>query len=172
VTGNCTAFNGPAILTTVATSPISCIGTITAANTHGINSNGTVTISSPCINSATHDAVSSLSTRLYSSSEITCTFKDELGVNKILYSAGVPLGNPALSDVREGITYGASSELTGTLIVPSPSNVVSGVPTDDTVGTYTITTSEIAAAVVAEMDLNSTKLVGIKANTDLIPAAI
>jgi hypothetical protein len=84
----------------------------------------------------------------------------------------VPLGNPALSDVREGITYGASSELTGTLIVPSPSNVVSGVPTDDTVGTYTITTSEIAAAVVAEMDLNSTKLVGIKANTDLIPAAI
>lgn len=42
---------------------------------------------------------------------------------------------PAEADVREGTSY-ASSTLTGTLAVPDPSNVVAGVPTDDTVGTW------------------------------------
>lgn len=40
---------------------------------------------------------------------------------------------PAVGDVRQGVNYTAGN--TGTLIVPSPSNVRKGVPTDATVGT-------------------------------------
>lgn len=189
VTGNCTATSAPAVLTAVATSPISCIGTVTAANTYGITSLGTVTISTPCINSATNNAISSVSTRIYASAAATCTFKNESGGNKVLYSAGVPLGNPALADVRLGTTYGASSELTGTLAVPSPSNVVSGVPTDNTVGTYTNTpaaiSTELFTKLLSHPDFSTTDSFGklvkdnldakssdIKKNTDLIPAAV
>jgi hypothetical protein len=53
--------------------------------------------------------------------------------------ACVGLGNPATSNVRLGTTYGASGELTGTLIVPSPSNVLQSVGTDATVGTLLMT---------------------------------
>jgi hypothetical protein len=40
----------------------------------------------------------------------------------------------ATTDVRSGVSYGGG---TGSLIVPSPSYVASGVPTDNTVGSYT-----------------------------------
>ena len=43
--------------------------------------------------------------------------------------------NPMESNVRDWIVYWWNSELEWTLIVPSPSNVASGVPTDDTVWT-------------------------------------
>jgi hypothetical protein len=189
VTGNCTASTGPAVLTTAATSPISCVGTVTAATTYAINTLGTVTVSTPCVNSATNNAIAAVSTRIYASAAATCAFKNESGGNKVLYSAGVALGNPATTDVRDGITYGASLELTGTLIVPSPSNVVSGVPTDATVGTYTNTpaniSTELFTKLLSHSDFSTTDSFGklvkdnldakasdIKKNTDLIPAAV
>jgi hypothetical protein len=45
---------------------------------------------------------------------------------------------PAELDVREGTSY-ASNTLTGTLAVPLPEQVLTGVPVDDTVGTYNLT---------------------------------
>jgi hypothetical protein len=51
------------------------------------------------------------------------------------------IGNPATADVRNGVTY-ASGALTGTLVVPSPSNVRQGVPTDNTVGTAALTPAD------------------------------
>ena len=50
-------------------------------------------------------------------------------------------GNPVEADVRQGTTY-ASGALTGTLIVPNPANVASGVPTDNTVGTAALTPAD------------------------------
>ena len=70
------------------------------------------------------------------------TFQTTAGTNRTLYAAGVALGNPAITDVRLGTVYGASSELTGTLIVPSPSNVLQGVGTDATVGTLLMTPAD------------------------------
>ena len=109
-----------------------------------------------------------------------------VGGTKSLYTAGVALGNPATSNVRSGITYGASLELTGTLIVPNPSNVVAGVPTDNTVGTYSTTPALIATEIFTKLlsnsDFNTAGSFGklikdnvdaksseIKAKTDLIP---
>ncbi len=69
-------------------------------------------------------------------------FQISTGGDRTLYAAGVALGNPATNNVRFGTTYGASSELTGTLIVPSPSNVLQGVGTDATVGTLLMTPAD------------------------------
>jgi hypothetical protein len=52
---------------------------------------------------------------------------------KYLYSPGINTGHPSETDVRNETIFGPNNELTGTLAVPSPSNVASGVPTDDTV---------------------------------------
>ena len=48
---------------------------------------------------------------------------------------------PLASDVREGVVYG-NSIFIGTLIVPSPSNVRKGVPTDNTTGTADLTAQD------------------------------
>lgn len=57
------------------------------------------------------------------------------GVARSLYTGGVNLNQPATSDVRKDIVYGASNEFTGTLAVADPAYVSLGVPTDNTVGT-------------------------------------
>lgn len=65
---------------------------------------------------------------------------DSTTATKILYSAGVtPLGNPAISDVRKGTTFGPALELTGTMEVPIDSQVLLGVPNDKTTGTLIMT---------------------------------
>ena len=48
---------------------------------------------------------------------------------------------PLEQDVRQGLVYGDST-FTGTLAVPSPSNVRKGVPTDNTVGTADLTAQD------------------------------
>jgi hypothetical protein len=188
VTGNVTGVSGAGISTTT-TSPITIIGTVTAGAATGATNIGTITLTSPCVNSATANAVVCNSTRFFAASNITWTFKDEFGANKILYSAGVALGNPIAANVRSGTTYGASGELTGTLIVPSPSTVVDGVPTDATVGTYSNTpaaiSTELFTKLLSHPDFSTSASFGklvkdnlddkssdIKKNTDLIPAVV
>jgi hypothetical protein len=70
-------------------------------------------------------------------------FKDSTNtITRTLYTAGVDLGNPAEDDVREGVDYGPSLELTGTLAMPTPNNVRKGVPTDNTIGTAELTVDD------------------------------
>jgi len=59
------------------------------------------------------------------------------GLTKKLYSADATPNLPVVGNVRDGITYGPASSLTGTMKIPSPSNVRTGVPTDNTVGSAT-----------------------------------
>ncbi len=55
---------------------------------------------------------------------------------RFMYTAGVSIGNPTNANVRSGTVFGANNELTGTLLVPSPSYVLLGVGTDNTVGSF------------------------------------
>jgi hypothetical protein len=189
ITGNLTSNNVGAVLLT-ASPTTTVVGTITASNTaHALNqTGGTVTISTPCLN-ATNGVMAVLSpnVKIYSSAIASWRFLTDIAAtNKFLYSAGIALGNPATTDVRNGTTYGASSELTGTLIVPNPSNVVAGVQTDNTVGTYSTTPALIATEIFTKLlsnsDFNTNGSFGklikdnvdaksseIKAKTDLIP---
>lgn len=68
------------------------------------------------------------------------------GVARSLYTGGVNLNQPAESDVRENVTYGASNEFNGTCAVPGAASVAVGVPVDNTVGTAAITPETIRAA--------------------------
>jgi hypothetical protein len=72
-----------------------------------------------------------------------------------LVSPGTPIDAPAASNVRQGVVYAAGS-LTGTMVVPSPSNVANNVPVDNTVGTAVLDPNAIWAVPLTSINtLNS-----------------
>ncbi len=131
---------------TVAASTISVIGTVTGGDRPGIfaaasaltskvllngtmisGSSGASPISVPCLLIGSSD----LQTHTYRVNNAGVP-----GVARSLYTGGTNIGQPSVVDVRSGTTFGAASEYTGTLAVPSPTLVAIGVPTDNTVGSY------------------------------------
>jgi len=62
-------------------------------------------------------------------------FRDSSFNTNTLYSPGVATGFPATNNVRTGITYGPTNNLTGTCAVPPANTVSVGVTVDNTVGT-------------------------------------
>lgn len=191
ITGNCTAGVANAFITT-GNGLTTCVGTVTASQSAAaINTQGQLRFSTPCVNSFNYNAVAASNTLIYASSNVQCSYRteNEIDTYKIIYSAGIPLGNPLASNVRNGTVYGASNELTGTLIVPSVSDVQAGVPVDDTIGTYYKSASEIVSGMITELLTNpefstngslgklikdnlDVKSSEAKKNTDLIPAII
>jgi hypothetical protein len=118
----------PAIIASFAYTTNASSGTLVKVSGNPVNANGLMAIIAPRV---TIDTATS-----------SWLFQISTGGNRTLYAAGVALGNPATNNVRFGTTYGASGELTGTLRVPSPSNVLSGVLTDNTTGTLLMTPAD------------------------------
>jgi hypothetical protein len=80
-------------------------------------------------------------------------FKDSTNaITRTLYTAGVNLGNPDEDDVRDGLDYGPSLDLTGTMIVPPTGSVRKDVPVDNTVGTAEITASDLLEEIAISSD--------------------
>jgi hypothetical protein len=142
----------PSIFNIVAAATISITGIITASTgapaiysafalTSNYSSGTFVKVSGNVVNSTNNMAIVAPRITIDTATS-SWLFQISTGGNRTLYAAGVPLGNPAITDVRLGTIYGASSELTGTLIVPSPSNVLQGVGTDATVGTLLMTPAD------------------------------
>jgi hypothetical protein len=100
-------------------------------------------------------------------------FKDSTNtVTRTLYTAGVALGNPATSNVRNGVTYGPALELTGTAFIPTADNVRKGVPVDATVGTADLTAADMwdyLASNITTAGSIGEVVKNIKTKTDLIP---
>jgi hypothetical protein len=149
VTGGTTQ---PAIINGVSTAIITATGIITSGSgapaiysvialTSAYSSGTYVKISGNVINTLNNMAVVAPRVTIDSATS-SWLFQISTGGNRTLYAAGVALGNPATNNVRLGTVYGASSELTGTLIVPSPSNVLQGVGTDATTGTLLMTPAD------------------------------
>ena len=66
--------------------------------------------------------------------------------DRFLYTAGVPLGNPDTTDVREDVEYGPNQELTGELVIPDENSVALGVQFDvDKIGTAMINIQQMGA---------------------------
>ncbi len=74
------------------------------------------------------------------------------GADRTLYSDNTFPNQPSTSDVRNLTKFGPSSGLTGTLIMASPTDVRSGVNTDNTVGTALFDTSQLLAELNASSD--------------------
>lgn len=152
ITGNITAATTPAIYNITSAATISAIGIITASSTNpailvGITYNtnaasGTlVKVSGNVVNSTNISAIVAPRVTIDTNTS-SWLFQISTGGNKTLYAPGVALGNPAIANVRFGTTYGASSELTGTLRVPTAANVLSGVLVDNTTGTLLMTPAQ------------------------------
>ena len=80
------------------------------------------------------------------------TYTTSTNTVKSLYSAGYSTGHPSTENVRNGTVYGPSSELTGTLKVPTVENVRKGVLTDNTVGTAELTAQDLFNAITVSSD--------------------
>jgi hypothetical protein len=163
ITGNITVNNAPSIWLN-AGGNLNVIGNTTGGNSFvainatsatidllGITTSGSgqvavnasfVKVRGNVVNTSTFAAI--YAPRVVIDNNVTSwQFKDSTNtIIRTLYTAGVALGNPATNNVRFGTTYGPSLELTGTLIVPSPSNVLQGVGTDATVGTLLMTPAQ------------------------------
>lgn len=118
----------PAILNSVAFTANSASGMLVKVSGNPVNTNNIMAIVAPRVTIDTNTS--------------SWLYQISTGGNRTLYAAGVALGNPATSNVRFGTTYGASSELTGTLRVPSAANVLSGVLVDNTTGTLLMTPAQ------------------------------
>jgi len=73
-------------------------------------------------------------------------FQNVWWVNRWLYTSDA-FDDPVESDVRDWVTYWAWGSYVWTLAVPSPSNVASGVPTDDTVWTADFAMTDVLTAI-------------------------
>jgi hypothetical protein len=153
VTGNITTQLAPAVLMTGGI--LNHTGTVQVLNgnsrpavmsTSGNNSKFT----SPFINYGGAVAINAYKMNFYSGSTVQWLFQDSSNTDFNLYSAnitGSTLGLPLTTDVRNGINFGADGILTGSLIVPSTSNVRMGVPVDNTVGTAELTAEDFLNAI-------------------------
>ena len=146
VIGNVTGGSGGAGLgiSSTGTGSISVTGTISANASVGLSSSSlaaTVQVSGPLVNVNGVSAISAVKFFITGTSTFW-TNQSSLGVNKILYTNDQVTGFPSVANVRLGTVYGVSGGLTGTLIVPSPSNVLQGVGTDATVGTLLMTPAD------------------------------
>jgi hypothetical protein len=80
---------------------------------------------------------------LYLESANQWEFRKENLTTNTLYAPGVATGFPATNNVRTGIVYGPTSNLTGTCAVPPAAAVSVGVPVDNTVGTGYLNATDI-----------------------------
>lgn len=146
ITGNVFANLGVGIFQNSA-GTVNQIGELHASSgANGLSStNATATnnLSGPFFNVSNKMAVLATNMTLVSTSPTYWQFNTNVPLtNKTLYTDDNVGGAPATTNVRQGTVYGISGALTGTLAVPSPSNVRQGVPTDNTVGTAALTPAD------------------------------
>jgi hypothetical protein len=94
----------------------------------------------PFYNVNNRNAVFAPNLQLISGSTPTWTFDTEtVGTQRTLYTDRDPQTYPSASNVRSGITYGATNEITGVVIIPPTSSVTQGVLVDNTTGSASFT---------------------------------
>ena len=92
-----------------------------------------------------------------------------------LYTPGVATGHPATNNVRTGIVYGPTNNLTGTCAVPPAAAVSLGVPVDNTVGTASLDANALAIALDASLSASLAPALTTSLDASLsasLPAAI
>jgi len=154
ITGNVTGGAGTnstvilrgILLTGTSTVPCSIVGNVTGSvNSFAILSTSTypVKITGNIENhSSGRMAISAIFLFLESTNMSWQFRKFDLTTNT-LYTPGVATGHPAEANVRTGIVYGPTNNLTGTCAVPPAAAVSIGVPVDNTVGTGYLNATDI-----------------------------
>jgi hypothetical protein len=122
-------------------------GTVTASSTAiGVFAGGgtgtqTVNLSGNMINVGGRQAIYSQNLFIDNTTTTQWRLFTPGSQNKTLYSADTFPNLPSSTNVRSGSVYGVSNTLSGSMVVPSPSDVRLNVPVDNTVGTGTSLTA-------------------------------
>jgi hypothetical protein len=174
--------NGNNTSSVISTGTVNVNGTINGALS--IYANATITINitgdtysglAPAVNcSAFPSSIVNLTGNMYnnlgrmaiwcpnifiSNSATTLWRMDTGGGNyKFLYSADSTPNLPATTNVRNGVTFGPALSLTGTMVVPSASDVRENVPVDNTLGTGELTSADIISGINASSDSLAVRL--------------
>jgi hypothetical protein len=109
------------------------------------------------------------------SQDIVWTMNVNTGGNRTLYTPGVATGHPATNNVRTGVVYGPTNNLTGTCAVPPANTVSVGVPVDNTVGTASLDANALAVALDAALTASLAPALTTSLDASLsasLPAAI
>ena len=156
VIGNVTAGTIQALSTATNGVAMTVTGTVTATATSVsvFNSGtGTVLLTGNMLNVNGRQAI--FSQNLFISDTATTQWRlfTPGGQNKTLYSADTFPNQPSSANVRSGSLFGPSNVLSGSMVVPSPSDVRVNVLTDNTVGTgQSLTAADFLAAISASAD--------------------
>lgn len=131
-----------------ATGVLQVIGPITAGlSAAGVETQAGVTslfLTGPFYNVNNRNAVFAPMFQLISGSTPTWTFDTETyGEQRTLYTQNYPGNFPATTNVRQGIVFGDTGQFTGTIVIPSASNVLKGVPVGNTTGSASFTTQNV-----------------------------
>jgi len=100
-----------------------------------------LTATGPFYNVNNRNAIYAVNLQLLSGSTTSWTFNTETNLEqRTLYTADFPGNFPSASNVRQGTVFGNTGQFTGTVAIPSTSNVLRGVPVDDATGSASFTT--------------------------------
>lgn len=155
VIGSTTAGSAPAI-NTASNISIDLTGTVTAtAAAPGLTSTstGTVLLTGNMLNTSGRQAI--FAQNLFISNAATSQWRlfTQGGQDKTLYSADTFPNQPSAANVRSGSLYGPANALSGSMVVPVPSDVRVNVLTDNTVGTgQSLTAADFLAAISSSAD--------------------
>jgi hypothetical protein len=130
-------------------------GVIFGNASHVLNATG------PFYNVNNRNAVYAQTLQLLSGSTPTWTFDTETyGEQRTLYTLNYPGNFPATTNVRQGTVFGDTNQFTGTVAIPSASNVLKGVPVDATTGSASFSTQNVWS--VATSSLSATGSIGAR----------
>ena len=149
ITGSVYSIGAAAGIASTVASTINVNGPITANNSApGLSSTSTtatVRVTGPLIASQNNiNPIFSPKIQLISTSTPTYTLETDTFPREVtFYDAAFTSSLPTQTNVRSGSTYGGSAEFSGSMSVPSPSNVRYGVPVDNITGSATLTPQDI-----------------------------
>jgi len=151
ITGNQIAGNNYAISNS-ANINLMITGNSTAAAVAAIyTSAGTVVHTGNCYNNGAVMAIHAARVQVNVVPATEWIFQNYLGAAAGLYSIDNAIALPAITDVRNGVVFGAGGGLIGTLAVPPATAVGIGVPVDNTVGTAAITATDLQNAILGKV---------------------
>jgi hypothetical protein len=171
ITGTIIGNNQQCVTSANATGRININGIIQGQSTGNLiesTGNGLVTLSGAVTNLGDFETFYCKYLRLKNSAETQRTYQTQvLNQNKTMYSSATGIGMPATTNVRNGITYGDASQYSGSMIIPSPSDVRVNVPTDNTVGTADLTAEDMWNKLTSEITTSGSIGKLLKDNLDI-----
>jgi len=139
--GTASTLNLSGNSTVIVQGPIS--SSISASGVISTSAGATNIFTGPFYNTGSWNAVYANNMQIINNVTSSWTVDLSNGTQKTLVTANQLAGYPTTNNVRHGIPYGPGNEFTGSLAMPDPSTVKTGVATDNTTGSAILTSQDL-----------------------------